>query len=133
MLGHWIFDYSIIPHASSWQTAWQEADGFNRPLRALSTKIHAGPLAPSTSFIKGNSDLLRITAVKSAEDSQGWILRGYNLSSQPLKAIIQVDLPFHQVFISRMDETNLRELTASETHEVELSLRGNEVFTLRFV
>jgi alpha-mannosidase len=132
MLGAWQFDYSIIPHDHSWQIAWQQAEAFNRPLRAVSSALHPGSLPSVHSFVNVSPTVIRVTALKAAEDGNGFILRGFNYSTQPVEASLKLSIPFQQVSRVRMDESLIEPTSISPTGELLFHLNGNEIFTFRF-
>ncbi len=70
MPGNWTFAYSIIPHASGWQSAFQQAYAFETPLRVVTTSLHTGDLPPSGSFVETTPETFIVSAVKTAEDGQ---------------------------------------------------------------
>jgi alpha-mannosidase len=85
MTGRWAFEYSIIPHRGGWRTAGQDgslpyrqAHAFNAPMRAVATAIHSGTLPAVTAFVHAEPETFIISAVKTAEDGGGWIVRGTN-------------------------------------------------------
>lgn len=130
--GLWSFDYAIIPHAGNWKASWQAAESFNAPFRAVSTGLHAGSLPSEHSYVSIQPSEVQITALKTAEDHLGWILRGYNRLDQPLDAHVHVFTSFEQVSLARMDETPIKAVMAGDDGSIQLPLQPNEVFTLRF-
>ena len=138
MIGKWSFDYSIIPHGKD--QPYELAYGFETPLRAVSTTVHAGNLPAQGSFVsvlegacpepaEGNGFI--ISAVKKAESGAGWIVRGYNLTGED----IQVTLRFWKRF-SRVARVNLAEqkiadlLPEKESGDVTFPVKAHEIVTI---
>lgn len=91
MPGHWDFDTSLVPYSQGQAlSAYHQAFAFNVPLRAVATGIHPGSIKPYSSFIQTSNPGFIISAVKAAEDGDGWILRGYNLTGEPLQIELQI-------------------------------------------
>jgi alpha-mannosidase len=131
LLGNWVFDYSILPHLGDWLQGWQEASAFNAPLRAVSTSLHDGILPSEQNSISVQPSCIEISAIKVAEDGNGWVLRGYNRSPKPIEARLHVMLPYQQACRARLDETELGPLNAHADGSLPIPLRGNEIFTIR--
>jgi alpha-mannosidase len=72
-----------------------------------------------------------LSALKEAEDGQGLIVRLYNVADQPAEGEVRLESAWQAV-----ERTNLNEepLGAAEVRDgwVRLSLRPNEIATLRF-
>ncbi|MCX6039315.1 MAG: hypothetical protein NTW99_15815, partial [Chloroflexi bacterium] len=64
MPGPWAFDYSIIPHAGSWQKAFAQAYAFETPMRLACTGLHTGTLPVSGSFVKVEPAAFVVSAVR---------------------------------------------------------------------
>ncbi|MBZ5563026.1 MAG: alpha-mannosidase [Acidobacteriia bacterium] len=75
--GHHEFLYGLSSHEGDWQqggTDWQ-AYRLNDPLIAFASPKHAGALGKSFSFLRVNSNAVRVMAVKRAENSDEVIVR----------------------------------------------------------
>ncbi|MCL2462207.1 MAG: glycosyl hydrolase-related protein, partial [Defluviitaleaceae bacterium] len=75
------FRYAVMPHRGDWQTAglWRAAERFNLAFQAAETaptEIGREPLAKS--FLEFTKDGLHVSAVKRAEDGDGWVVRLFN-------------------------------------------------------
>ena len=82
--GTWSFDYAIIPHEGYWSESRDAAYAFQASLRAVETAIHAGELPASGTFLSTTPGEFVVSAVKETEDGSGWLVRGYNGSSEPI-------------------------------------------------
>ncbi len=54
-IGEYTFEYALIPHGGAWMDAFDQAQAFNAPLRAVSTLAHAGALPSKSSFVEVRS------------------------------------------------------------------------------
>lgn len=104
--GSHTFEYSIYPHAGTWNSSnlVAQAHSFNSPVRTIATDEHDGSLPSSHSFlsVEGNFE---ITALKQAENGDGFILRGHETQGKegpvkltfalPLEAASSTDLLEH--------------------------------------
>jgi alpha-mannosidase len=72
------FRYTLLPHLGSWEKAGavQRAAELNQPpIPLLETYHPEGKLPLSDSFLSVESDHVQASALKKAEDGQGWVLR----------------------------------------------------------
>ena len=132
MLGKWSFDYSILPHPGSWQHAFHEAYTFNAPLRAVATDIHAGPLPGNSSFIRSTSPTFTLSAVKTAEDGSGWIVRGVNLSGEKIQVSLIPWRSFERVTRVNLAEEPLEEVTPNQDGSIDFEVSGHGIVTYKF-
>jgi mannosylglycerate hydrolase len=132
MAGKWAFEYSIIPHKGDWKEACKHAFAFETPLRAVGASLHAGELPLQGSFIAHAPDAFLISAVKEAEDGEGYIVRGYN----PTSAEIQVNLKplgaFRIATRVNMAEDAMAALDSDKDGNITFSASGHEVVSVRF-
>ncbi len=132
MIGHWSFDYSIVPFQTGEELfAYHQAYAFNAPLRAVTQNIHPGSLPGSMSFIQVSPKSFVISAIKEAEDGSGWIIRGYNLYSTPIQAILKVGTPIKHVFRVNLAEENLEELDIDVDGSITIPVHGHGILSLR--
>jgi alpha-mannosidase len=120
MPGTWEFDYSIIPAAGQQSACWH-AWSFDVPLRAAATGLHAGQLPSSGSMLEVDQPSFVITAVKRAEDRQGWIVRGCSYAGSETRVSLK---PWH-----KFSKAALANLAEQITGEAEVDARGCVSFT----
>ena len=129
MPGTWEFDYSIILNRND----YQDARNFETSLGSASSTISTGVLPSSGSLLSVDHPSFVISAVKGAENGTGWLVRGYNVSPEP----IQVNLkPFHHfVHAARVNlaEEEISNLNISDDGEVAISVSGYEVTSVKFM
>ncbi len=138
MPGEWTFAYSVIPHSGRWDQAapgelppYHQAFAFSTPLRALLAEPHPGPFAPRGSFVEVQDPRFVLSAVKTAEDGQGWILRGYNISAEPIEVRLKIWRDFARIHRTNLAETPLEPLALAPDGSLRLPVRGHEVVTVR--
>ncbi len=153
MPGRWKFNYSIIPHEGrlpagrqGWQNAYAEAHNFVRPLRAIRVSGRAPlPAHPEAlegraepqrrlqrdSFLEIEPPELALSTLKPAEDGGGTVLRVYNIADEPVQGRVRLNAAFGRVERVNLNEEEPQPLDASAGN-VELSLRPNEIVTLKF-
>jgi len=129
--GRHLFHYSLIPHDGGWETAFLQAHRFAVPLRAVFVAAGKGQLAPVGSLLTVRQESFVLSALKEAEDGQGLIVRLYNIADQPAEGEVRLEGRWQAV-----ERTNLNEETLGPADVrdgwVRLSLRPNEIATLRF-
>ncbi|MBM7565968.1 alpha-mannosidase [Paenibacillus sacheonensis] len=80
-------EWILLPHggADDRFRAYQAAYGFQVPLQAVQTGLHAGPLAPRQSLLNWNGagSRLALSSLKVNEDRGDLVARWYNLSGEP--------------------------------------------------
>jgi alpha-mannosidase len=131
MHGRWKFQYSLIPHAGGWESSFQHAQNFARPLRAIRTSRGRGELPPEASQIEIESSAVILSALKPAEDDGATIVRVYNISNEPVEGRVRLKTPFSRVDRVDLNEENPDALEV-EDGLVRLVMKVNEIATLRF-
>jgi mannosylglycerate hydrolase len=131
-LGKHTFDYTLVPHAGSWETCLEQAHAFNAPLRAVPTIVHSGQLPAQLSFVQIEPASLVISAIKQAESGEGLIVRFYNIAAEEVKGRLKVYRPFAKAALVNLNEEETEELPSNERGEVELSVRGKQIVTVKF-
>ena len=134
MIGHWVFDYSLVPFRKGDElSAFHQAYTFNAPLRAVIEDIHPGHLPGMASFIQVNPRSFTISAIKGADDGHGWIIRGYNLTPETIRANFKFLLPFQRVFRANLKEEAIDEIAVEDGKTVSTPVHGHEILTLRIL
>ena len=132
MPGTWTYEYSIIPHVGSWQTSFEQAYAFESPMRAVSTGIHKGSLPPCDSFIKVEPATFVVSTVKQSEDGRGWLMRGYNISSEATTVTLKPWKPFKKAEQVNLVEGKLETLKPDKDGSVDIHARGHEIVSVVF-
>jgi alpha-mannosidase len=130
--GKWEFEYAIIPHRGGWRDAYQHGYAYQTALRGVQTGVSEGGIPDQGSFITHSPPEFIISAVKEAEDRGGWIVRGYNISSDK----IQLDLKPLRRFASatrvNLAEDEIAPLRVEKDGNVGISVGGHEIVSVLF-
>jgi alpha-mannosidase len=132
-LGKHAFHMSVIPYQADLLVARQQAEAFQSPLRAEGSTLHTGELPCKASLLSIHPDTIALTAVKTAEDERGLIVRCVNLNREVEETELQSLLPLSAAYSARIDETTLDEIDIDGNHSIHLQLRPNEIVTLRLL
>ena len=132
MPGTWGFDYAVIPHVKGQTSPYPLSINFEVPLRAAATGLHFGSLPPSGSFIDVESTGFVISSIKETEDGRGWLVRGYNMTSNPLPVSIRPWKPFRSVEFSDLAEQRIRSVEAPSGGRITFTAHPHEIVTLVF-
>ena len=133
MIGKWTFDYSVIPHSGGDTIlSYQQAYGFSAPLRAVSTPPHDGKLPAKGSFIQVSPPEFILSAVKTAEDGQGWLVRGYNITAEEIPVTLQPWRRFPHAARITLAEQPLSTLAPAADGSVTFTARGHEIVSVLF-
>ncbi len=103
--GDYTFHYSIIPHGADPLPAWHAAWAYQTPLHALVTGIHRGTLPPVAGLVAADNPAFVLSAVITAADGAGLIVRGYNISEEPVSVTLTLGVPAGAADLTRLDET----------------------------
>ncbi len=133
MPGKWAFDYAVIPFLEAARlNVYHQAYAFQTPLRAVTAALHAGILPAHGSLLHAEPEEFAVSAVRTAEDGSGWIVRGYNLSGKPVTVRLETPLPYTTVWRANLLDERLEALTATPDQAIELELKGHEVVSVLF-
>ncbi|HEY42460.1 MAG TPA: hypothetical protein G4O11_00565, partial [Anaerolineae bacterium] len=131
--GEHTFHLSLIPYNGDLLQARHLAEAFQTSLRGIGTSLHSGVLPTSASLISVDHDAFSLTSVKTSKNGKGLILRGVNLSHQPLQTAVTSLPPIQSASKVRMDETKIEELEIQENHRVPLLIEPHEILTLHLI
>ena len=139
-LGRHVFEYALAPHAGDWRAVFPQARAFNSPLRAvpqggcaLTVEAQEGDLPPAASFLEIEPPSLTLSALKPAEDGQGFILRFWNTAEELVEGRLRLGSPWQRAWRANLDEEHREELQAAADGWLHLAVRGREIVSLRFV
>ena len=132
MQGAYRFDYSIIPHSGDWHNAYRQAYEYNAPLRAEIGLPHPGTFPPSNSFIRVEPAAFIVTAIKTADDGNGMVVRGYNITSEAIDVILKPGFPFKSAYRTRLDETAGLDIDLTPEGSARFQAGAHEIITIRF-
>ena len=93
-IGRNTFRYAFMPHSGNWEdgNVWGESEAFNLTFSAVQLAPTAHGKNPlEHSFIELSDSTLNVSAVKRAEDGDGWVIRLFNPSDSTKTAKIRVN------------------------------------------
>ena len=131
------FTYSLYPHAGSWEAARtdERALELNLPLlSALATPHPPAQHVPSLSVqnVGGKGDLI-VSALKRAEDGNGYILRFYEADGQDTEARIIFDQPMRVTETDILERPLETQTAVVGGNSVTLPVGHDRIVTLRFM
>lgn len=131
-LGINTFIYSFYPHSGTWQTGGTVNNAFelNFPLMGFATEKHQGNSEAGTSFIEVSHDDFVIDAVKTAEDGNGVIIRGYESCRFRGERTITLNIPFTKVTECNLMEDNENNIP-TDGNSFTIKVKPFEVRTFR--
>ena len=130
--GKSVFNYSIIPHAGDWREACQQAYALQTELRAIETGIHPGEIPAQGNFISSSSEAFIISAVKITENGKGWLVRGYNISSETIQVRLKPLRRFLHAALVNLAEEELSLLPVANDGSVTISADGHKIVSVMF-
>jgi len=132
MPGTWGFDYAVIPHVKGQTSPYPLSYNFEVPLRAAATGLHYGIMPSSGSFIDVESTGFVVSSIKETEDGRGWLVRGYNTTSNPIPVSIRPWKPFRSVEFSDLAERKIRSVDAPAGGRITFNAQPFEIVNLVF-
>jgi alpha-mannosidase len=121
----------MIPYASDYFEAVDLADQFQTTMTAVATSRQTGEAPQRVSLVSTDQAEFQITAIKTAEDGEGIIMRGVNLADHPIDLSITFGIPFQSLKRCRLDETDLEQIELQQASRVDLVLADGEILTLK--
>ncbi|MEW6231776.1 MAG: glycoside hydrolase family 38 C-terminal domain-containing protein [Chloroflexota bacterium] len=129
--GKHVFEYSMMPHASSWDQARRGASFFNYPMRAVPAARRTGVWPIEASFIELEPRCLEVSAIKRAERGDALIVRFWNTSEEPQEVTLRSPLPIRSAYLADMAEDPQAPLTIAGNGAIHLPVRGRQIITTR--
>jgi mannosylglycerate hydrolase len=131
MEGKISFDYSIIPGGAHWRDSIPRVMSFISPLKSMTSSVHAGVLLSKDSFVENFSQDFMLTTIKTAENGDGLIIRGYNLTSKPINVSLKLMIPIKQAQLVSLDESKIESIPITQGSLIDLNVGSNKIVTLR--
>ncbi len=149
-LGEHVFEYAIAPHAGNWLQVYPAAACYQSSAIALKSTLEdrlspdAAPYQPDPpqernldsylpqelSFLSLEPDLLGLSAVKKAENSETLILRLYNPSNQTRQACLRFGFPLLSAEETTLNEEPIQPIPVQGDRELTFPLDGGEIKTI---
>ncbi len=128
--GH-TFAYALVPFVAPLSSAIHEAYAFRAPLRAAVAAPGEASLPPRLSFVELNPEELVVSAVKPAEDGEGWVVRFWNTQERPATARLTVGFAIGSAERVDLLERPLAPVDVRDSRIVQMGVRGKEIVSLR--
>jgi len=159
-LGSDTFEYALVPHEGDWQAAFQTAHNYNVPLHARRADMDEGMVVRELEMIREDSELIRrhelpwdrsgslpdrqslvcveprafvLSGLKRSEGGEGLIVRGYNVTDQPLEVKLKLGLGAQAVYRAKLNEERVEKLELSPDGVVTLPVDRHEVVTVEVI
>ena len=115
-MGTWTLEYSLIPYATNNRPeAYREGYTFAYPsVLAVGTPKHEGTLPAAAHYVAFDSEYIRMTAFKKAEDRGTAILRFFNTHTETVTLTATLSPLFKTAKLTNLDEAVLSELTVTD-------------------
>ena len=130
--GKSVFEYAIILAQRRLAESFLQAYAFQTNLRAIETGIHPGEIPAQGSFISPSPAGFIISAVKAAEHGKGWLVRGYNISSETIQFHLKPLCRFAHATQVNLAEEELSPLEIDDDGNVGVSTAGHEIVSVMF-
>jgi len=131
-IGRHEFDYSLIPHSGNLESVVNQAQNFINPLKALTSNLHPGDLLPKSAFLENDNQLFVISAIKATEKGDGWLIRGYNITSEPIHVTLKSRIAFAHASEVFLDESHKRTITPESDGSMKLAVGAHEIVSVKF-
>lgn len=114
--GTWTLEYSLIPYDTADRAeAYREGYTFAYPSAlAIGTPKHEGTLPAAADYIRFDSEYIRMTAFKKAEERDTAILRFFNTQSEAVTLTAEVSPAFTGARLTNLDEVAQADLTVTD-------------------
>jgi alpha-mannosidase len=151
-IGRYHYEYAILPHAGNWRDVYPTAYQYVSPLllaradthegldlremnitRDDPTKVKAipwprgGPNPDNLSFISVDMPELVVSAIRRSQDDKGLIVRFYNISSEPITAMVKLCHALEAVWLVNLNEERQEPVPLLDKHTFTVDVRGNQI------
>lgn len=127
------FHLAMIPIDADFTNAAALADQFQTTMTGFASPLQDGSQPQSTSLVAADQAGFEISAVKPANDGNGFIVRGVNLSGREETVQLDLGIPIESAVQTRMDESALGPLHVEAASRVEFKPNVGEVVTIRII
>lgn len=131
-LGTMFAKLRLIPHTGNSQEARNLAYAFQTEFKTVVAVPAAGDLPSEGEMLSVDHPEFYITAVKEAENQEGYIVRGVNLSESTIEVHLQTRMPAKSVARVMLDESFMEDLELENDGKVRFVARAKEIVTLYF-
>ena len=131
--GTWTLEYSLIPYDTDAQAeAYGLGYTFAYPaIAAIGTPKHEGTLPATADFVRFDSEYIRASAFKKAEDSNSVILRLFNTHTSTVT--LTLDVPaFKSASLTNLAEEKLSDLEI-KSGKITLDIGAKKIMTIELI
>ncbi|MCX8064184.1 MAG: glycosyl hydrolase-related protein [Candidatus Hydrogenedentes bacterium] len=125
----------IYPHAGGTIKGRvpQEVERIYSPLIPVQSGKNEGDLPPMNSLLGISPDIIIVSALKFAEDKNGYILRVYNPSPESVNTILKINFPVKDVFEVTLEESVIQRLERISDDEIQFYVPSKKIVTLKLL
>lgn len=129
------YEYALYPHTGRWDEGkvLPTAYGFKVPIKAIQGVPTDGLLPMNGQFFEFNTDdKMMISALKEAENKNGYILRVWNTTEKDIDVVAKTMLPIVKVYETKLNEVDMKSIPLhSKTFKFRLG--KHEIKSLRLI
>jgi alpha-mannosidase len=111
----------------------QETEQVHTPLIPVQSGPAKGNQPVTKSFVKIQPDIITMSALKLSEDKQGYILRVYNPSLEPLEATLEFGDKIKEIYEVNLEEVVIQKLEISPENTVKIQSNPKKITTIKIV
>ena len=134
-LGKQSYKLAFYPHKGNWQAGqvFREAMLYNYETRIVQTGRGEGRLDNNSSFIEFESEQIITSALKKAEDGNGYIIRLYNPGKTEVEEKIKFNLNLSAVFLTNLEEKKVNKVTIVNDNYIKIKIASKTIQTYRLI
>ena len=132
--GTWTLEYSLIPYDTANRTeAYAEGYTFSYPsVVAIGTPKHTGARPAAAEYVRFDSEYIRMTAFKKAEDRDTAILRLFNTTAETVTLTMEVSPVFKAAKLTNLAEERQADLTITDGR-ITLEVPAKKILTVELL
>lgn len=132
--GTWTLEYSMIPYTTDKRAhAYREGYTFSYPsVLSIGTTKHEGALQCAADYVRFDSEYVRITAFKKAEDRDSAILRLFNTTDESIALTVEVSSVFSGAWLTNLAERREVDLSITDG-KITLEIPPKKILTVELV
>jgi mannosylglycerate hydrolase len=132
-LGKSSYRLALYPHKGDWQAGevYKQALNFNNHISVVQVGESKGNLPVENSFMKIYPEELIFSALKKAEDGNGFILRIYNPTEKDVEGKIEFSTAISKVEQVTLEEIFVKELEIINNNSFTVSLTKKKIGTYK--
>ncbi len=130
-MGEHTFEMAFIPFNDGWESGIHSAYLLDTPYDLEMLPLHSGFLPNSSSIVKLEKGNFILSTIKTANNGSGWIVRGYNPTSDKQEVTLQIGHRFSSIQSISIDETEVLEKLDSKDNRLSFNIPAYKIFTFR--